>query len=702
MRPPLSFVPLLPLLLSLIAGILISECALPLYWVLLPVTAATILYLKRHTVISICLLGLSLGWINADIRAPHPIDIPATHETRTYTATVSAVTESETSTHLTVEIDGIGRCRLTVPSVRRPVYIGDIVTFTATLAPPQNRHDLPDEWDFESHMRRQGIVATAYLQPEQISVTGKDTALIWKIRSLQSDITAMLGRSSLSDDTTAFLTATITGDDSLLSPDTRQDYTTAGLAHILALSGLHVGIIAVAIAIILFPLYFLRKRRTRICITIALLWVYAVMTSLSPSVTRAVIMATLYLAGSLLQRHHSSLNALCFAALVILIFSPLSLYSVGFQLSFTAVAAILLFTPRLNPVSPRRRILYAISSTVCVSIAAMIGTGIISAYYFHTFPLYFLIGNIFVMVLLPIIVGGGVLLIIIEATGCDPQWLCSLLDCVHEMITGIVSFSNSLPNASVNGLYFPAWMLIPCFVTIASLFATLVFRRTSWIITTAIMTVSTTFLFILSRPTFPTREYFIPRSTYHTDIIARDSTAMYLFTTAHESEQTAVIGRAASRYRDYMGRRSVDSMILVTDTFDSPMITRRGRHLVVDNRYFVIVDNDNDTMPVSSRLRPDYTLVCRGFRGNISSVIRNISPDTILLGSDLHPRRSLRYTNDCISASVPYRSLRLNSQVFISPMPSADGKSLLKHSCGNNPPDATPRHSTPPHLYQWE
>lgn len=623
------------------------------------------LYRYGQHATAIAVTALSIGWINAGIRNPKPLPAIFSGIERQYTATVIQSCESETSRHLTVDIDKLGKCRLSLPTVFPEIEPGDIVTFTASLTPPENRHDLPDEWDMETFMRRQGIVATAYIKPENIAVTGYGSNPIWYIRQQQAHIRSLLGKSGLSDSTTAFLIATITGDDSLLHPDTRQDYTTAGLAHILALSGLHVGIIALIINIVLFPLLILRQRNIRIIITITLLWGYALMTGLSPTVTRAVIMVTLYLIGRMLQRRHSSINALCFAAIVIILFSPLSIYSVGFQLTFSAVAAILLFTPYLNPVSPRHRIIHFLMSTVSVSIAAMLGTGLIAAYHFHSFPLYFLIGNILVTLLLPILIGGGVLLSIIETSGYDPQWLCSSLDYTHFLIEWIVNFANSIPGASVTNIYFPAWLMIPCYISIALLLCTLIYRRASYAVATAIFLVATVILFNNSCPDYPRYEYFIPRDTYHTNIIVRDSTSMYLFTTAPESEYEAVIERTKNRYRDYMGRRSVSDVTLVTDTFDSHIVTRRGRHIAIGNQHFVIVDSDNDTLPTS--VSPDYALVCRGFRGDIISISRNIQPDTLLLSSDLHPSRARNYMRQAESLGTQLRVIALQSRAGTRP-----------------------------------
>lgn len=655
MRPPFSLVPLLPVAASFICGIITAEYNIHPILTALPLTGAVALYLRGHSLWAICAVALSLGWINAEIQSPKPLLHELSGRKAVFSnALVHSTSETETSRHITAHIETVGSCRISMPSLHPAIEPGDYISFTAELSSPENRHDLPDEFDTETFMQHQGIVATAYIQPEDVTVTGQSDNLIWKIRRMRPHFISMLGQSKLSDNTTEFLVATIFGDDSLLSPETREKFATAGLAHILALSGLHVGIIALLVAILLFPLQIAGYRNLRFTITIILLWGYAIMTGMSPSVTRAVIMTTTYLISLILQRRHSAMNALLLAALVILIYDPLSIYSVGFQLSFAAVISILLFANRLNPIHPRHRTAYYLASLVSVSISAMLGTGIIAAYYFHSFPLYFLAGNIMAVSLLPFVLGGGMLILILQPLGLDWQWLCSSIDFIYNLIYSITLFFNKLPGAEINNLYFSAWLMIPFFLALTSVLFAITTRRIVWFINTAMLAAATFVSFAINQPSYPQQEYFIPRDTYYTNIIVRDSTSLFLFTTAHNSRTAEVLEQARSRYRDYMGRRMIDSITLVTDTFDSPAIQRQGNDIHTNGKHFVIVKNKD----YHHETHPDYAIVCRGFRGNITDVYYDILPDSILLSNDLHPHRHDRYLNECLKAGIPVRSLK--------------------------------------------
>ena len=609
------------------------------------------------------MMALAIGWVNMLIQAPASLSQSRQETEHYYNGTIISTTESETSRHLVIKVNQIDsvfetsfRCKLTLPSMYPVINPGDEVSFLAKLQSPKNNHDLPDEWDLERFLYYQGITATAYIQPEQITVIGENNGLLWHIRRLQSHIVSLLGACPLSDETTEFLTATITGDDSLLLTETRQEFSTSGLAHILALSGLHVGLIALIIAIILFPLSVMGYNRSQLIITIILLWVYAVMTGMTPSVTRAAIMTTVYIIGIIIQRRHSSINALCFAALIILLFSPLQLYSAGFQLSFAAVLAILLFANRINPINRKQRIWYYITSLACISMSATLGTALISAYYFHSFPVYFLIGNILVIFLLPIIIGGGVLLIIFEACGWSSIGICYALDFLYNIITYVTEIASSLPFAKIDNIYFSEWLFIPYIITVLLLLATLFYRKFAYGIMTIMLAMFTITAHYVFKPNYPQTEFFIPRDTYYTNIIARIDTSMYLYTTAHHSEYSNVLDRAKFRYKDYTGRRNVENITLVTDSFYSPLFSCQGRNLIFNNTHFVIIDNTNDIYPPNAK--PDYAIVCRGFKGDIIDVAETINADTILLSNDLHPRRHNRYFEKCKTEQIPCRSLR--------------------------------------------
>ncbi|MDE7387855.1 MAG: ComEC/Rec2 family competence protein, partial [Muribaculaceae bacterium] len=320
---------------------------------------------------------------------------------------------------------------------------------------------VPDEITY----RTRGAVAECVLSSDAIVVTGRHP-------SVRSRIIDRILSLPLSDEAGSMLCALLVGHTDLITDGRREEFSAAGLSHLLALSGLHVGVISMLISVALWPLYVGRHNRSRHIITIAALWAFAAMTEFSPSVTRAVIMASVYLVGRIIERQSVPMNSLFFAAMIILCIWPDSLFEIGFQLSFAAVAGIILFYPLINCVDRRKHPwMYMLISYPAVSLSAMVFTGPVSSFYFHSYPLYFLLANLAVSPLVPLLIAAGALAVILSFAGFQVTWLCSAADWLCGAVNGIASFVASLPGHSAVGLYFSHWIL--CGIIISLLFLAL-------------------------------------------------------------------------------------------------------------------------------------------------------------------------------------------------------------------------------------
>ena len=669
MRKSLSSIPLLPITLGMISGIILEGYLSLIFLSTIFILGIVLWFINKKT-ISIILFSLTIGWINCVLNKPQSIPTQYLNQEITYTATVTNVTERDNIRSIYAEINSIInsdstinapniKCSLAVPSLNPEIEEGDKITFITTLTPIDDNRDLPDEFDFVGHLNQQGIYSSAFVEPENIIVSKDNNSFIWKIKSLRNELSFAIASLPISENCIEFLNTTITGDTSMLSEEQRLKYSTSGLAHILALSGLHVGILSFIIAIALFPFDIINLRPIRYILSIILLWFYAIMTGLSPSVTRAVIMATIFLTSIILQRNHNPFNSLCLAAIIILFFDPCSIHNIGFQLSFVAVISILLFARKLNPINERKRILYNLVSIATVSLSAMLGTGIIASFYFHNFPVYFLIANIIASYILPIVITGGIVALIFSYIGLDPTWICNATEFAYNIIDWLSSFITTLPGASIDNLYFKGWLLIPYFSIVVSFYFSLKYKRAVWYIITITLIIFTITISIISRPQYPKSEFFIPRNTYYTNIIMRDSSSMYLISTAHGGDSIDAINKCAKNYHDYMEWRNVDSLIVVPNNYNNKNILRKDPLIVIGTNVIAIVDNDKDVRTFD--IKPHYALVCNGFKGNIIDVYNTISPDTILLSKDLHKKRINRYIDSCTIHNIPFISLRDNS-----------------------------------------
>ena len=268
---------------------------------------------------------------------------------------------------------------------------------------------------------------------------------------LRERLLSLLSKSKANDQRYAVIAAMALGDKTSLSKQTRDDFNISGGAHVLALSGLHLGIIY-AILSLLFPLSGRHKWCKQAIILIAI-WAYTFMVGMGASVTRAAIMLTVLSAGTVLGRGKASLNTLSLAAIVMLSADPLSLWDTGFQLSFMAVLGILLFYPFLSGIIfIKQKALRIMWNITAVSLAAQVATAPLVMYYFGRFTCYFLLTNIITVPAATIIIYGVVVWLLTIPVPAAGNVAASILLTVAGAMNYTLSVIASLPGASIENI----------------------------------------------------------------------------------------------------------------------------------------------------------------------------------------------------------------------------------------------------------
>ena len=291
----------------------------------------------------------------------------------------------------------------------------------------------PSEFDYKAFLARQGIHYRQFLGREfQLIDSIPTTSLKYSLVHLRHDIAEMLKAKIPDENSTQIALALLLGDKKQLDPTIREAYTQAGVMHILAVSGLHVGIIYALFLLVLKPLK-LKKEKARVYLlfVILIIWLYAFLTDLSPSVVRAATMFSLLTLGQMRERPPSIYNILAFSAMLMITFNPDVIYEVGFQLSYLAVLGIVMIQPLiLNWWLPSNKLFEYIWQLTSVSLAAQLVTFPLSIFYFHIFPTYFLLGNLLILPLAFVIMQVGVPLMMfgwIPVLGEVLGWLLSWL-----------------------------------------------------------------------------------------------------------------------------------------------------------------------------------------------------------------------------------------------------------------------------------
>ncbi len=243
--------------------------------------------------------------------------------------------------------------------------------------------------------------------------------------------------------------ALLSGDKTELNEEVRNHFARCGIMHLLAVSGLHVGLIA------WLPLMFLRysyRKFTRVLacsITLLIVWVFAWFTGFSASVIRAASMVSLIAVGMTFGKRVSSINSLCAVGIFMLISEPRLLFHPGFLLSFSAVAAIVSWSPILTDLYPGgSRISHYFSQSSAVAITAQAGTSPIGVYYFKQLPLLFLPANIIAVPLATLMLYVLLIGVILSSVGISASWLFELLNLMGKLLLIFAEFISSLKFAA--------------------------------------------------------------------------------------------------------------------------------------------------------------------------------------------------------------------------------------------------------------
>lgn len=261
----------------------------------------------------------------------------------------------------------------------------------------------------------------------------------------------------ISGESAALVKALICADRRSISKTRLSQFRDAGISHALAVSGMHVGIIATLLLGITMPLTLLKRGRVcRYIVAITGVWIFAIVTGCAYSTLRAATMFTVAAIAWITERRRSVLAAVCSAAIVILLYSPYALWDTGFRLSFICALSLAVFAQRLNPIDHREHPrTYAIFSACLVTLIATGATWALVGYQFGAIPLNFIPSNLIILPLLPAYVTLALIIITIGAFETDIHLLGYILDQFTEIIYKVTEIFNNgslelnVPAASV-------------------------------------------------------------------------------------------------------------------------------------------------------------------------------------------------------------------------------------------------------------
>ena len=454
--------PLVRLAVCLMAGIIVGDTFVVGQWLLvvLVVMVVVALLLRKYEhgqsgAIAVCFVVL--GWLLMERqKASLVVDWPE-GEVCYEAVVVSEPVEKPKTMAVDVLLAKSGRklkCYFYKDDRSRALHIGDGLKI-------QSRIEANSEWrrgtfDYRRYLEIHGftgrtVVASWKWQKAKVSL--KQLSRLERMR-----LTFLKYRNQLlsrlnpvaeeNDDAYAVVAAMALGDKSALTQELKDVYSVTGASHILALSGLHLGIIYTLLSLFVFSRRWQMLSQIIIMLSI---WGFVFLVGLSTSVMRSAVMLSVYALLSLGHRDRMSVNTLAFTAIVMLMVSPMSLFDVGFQMSYMAVFSILLFVPLMEGIFPAEylmshRVVRWLWGMVTVSLSAQIGTAPLITYYFGRFSCYFLPTNF-------IVIPAAMLILYLSLVVLLVPSLAFVLFDIVAMLNGLLTKMASIPGASIDNLH---------------------------------------------------------------------------------------------------------------------------------------------------------------------------------------------------------------------------------------------------------
>ena len=535
---------------------------------------------------------------------------------------------------------------------------GDLIAIDAPIgqvAGPKN----PEEFDYRAYLSRKGITGQVFLKDKdwidlQVNKANPIYAFSYRFRDI---LLASLHRCGLRDDEYGVAAAILLGYDDNLADEVRKNYVAAGSMHILCVSGMHVGIIYLLASALLG---FLNRKKWQItlkqALLLALIWFYALIAGLSPSILRASLMISFVIIGEMIRRKGFIINSIAASAFVLLCINPNNLFEIGFLLSYAAVIGIVVLQrPIYNLFYVKNKLLDKAWEITAVAIAAQIATIPFTLFYFNQFTTYFWLSNLFMTPISFVEVISGMVLLLVS-------WIPYINVLVGYLVWGaiyvmntVVSWVEQLPFSIIKGLYISGFEYAMLLVAFLLLLLAVVSRRRRFLI--AMLSVLMFFMVSLTVRLYSTdsqNRMVVYSLRKHTavdfitggqHILLADSTLMADESTVDYSLKGAWAKWHVSAHPQVVG---------LEEDFEGTCLRKRQNLVSFNGVLLALWDETCCDDSLSYRLPVDYLLVTGKQKPDIQSIVNGYDVGMLIIDGSVPNYLAERWVSQAVEKGIPY------------------------------------------------
>ena len=496
----------------------------------------------------------------------------------------------------------------------------------------------PYQFDYAKYLANQGIHGQIYAQIDELMLIDRDIKSAQGIAArIRLFLQTRLSKHDFAPREWGVINALLLGQRQQLTSQTRQNYIDAGVIHILAISGLHVGIVLLLMQVLFKPLGNSRNMRVLRSILVILgIWGFALIAGLSPSVLRAATMFSFLQIGLSTNRKSGGMNGLVISALVLLVIDPSLLQQVGFQLSYAAVFFIVWLQPVLFAIwEPKYRILRYFWGIFTVTLTAQLGVLPLSLFYFHQFSSLFFVANMVVIPVLGIVLGAGILILLLSGCGILPEFLAKIYGFLISLLNNFIFWIAGFDSLVIKHIYFSLALLLISYALIASsgmLLKKFSYKRIIILLSAILLLLSFN---VFSRKFSDKQKFYIAHKNRSSLLIQQYDAQLRLYSDQQNAMNTANL------FRENVSLKTVKQQML-----QNYFIVNKKELLVVDSLGIYKVENAD----------PDYILLRQSPKINLDRLLRRFPQAQIIADGSNYKSYANRWKNTCSKLKIPFHS----------------------------------------------
>ena len=551
-------------------------------------------------------------------------------------------------------------------SAAKTLYYGDKLLIPAKykpIEPPFN----PAEFNYKNYLANQNIFYQAFLYPKQYGLVKANTGnsiIAYSLR-LRQQLVEKLKRNMRDTNAIAVASTLILGYKADLSNDVLQAYSKTGTVHVLSVSGAHVAIIYILLALVLgFLDRFKYGKLLKAFIIITLIWYYSLLSGFSPAVCRAAVMISMVIIGKTYNRYINTLNILAISAFILLLYDPFFITDVGFQLSYLAVCGLIVFQPIVYKwFTVKNKWLDKLWALCSVSIAAQVITFPLSAFYFHQFPVYFLISNLFIGIPTAIIMYSGIAFLMLPQIPFASAAVAFVLEKTILIMNKGLAMIEYTPYASIGKIWLttPEYLLL--YIIIISLFYFL-YDKKVWLVKLAgvcILLLSISFS-IKSIHQNNTNSVAWLNLKKHQGIIFKNGNEAIVLSDIKTTDKTWQYA-----IQPYLDSCKISRMHLfsLNVSIKTPWLVKRNNLIQFMNKRLFVYNGELKDSTISRKVKTDYIYITGNPRKGLTTINNNFDYQTLIMDGSNSDKMIDNVAHQGKNGDMNYKILKRNKSFII-------------------------------------